>query len=677
MLAKHSPKPSKDRRPNRSHPDRNSAAEYDPNPRFRREKSTLDLTGVWDFAADDDNFGLQERWYEPGSFPRSQQEIFVPYTCETSASQLSDRRQHKIVWYRRDVFLASDSDTIKWSEARKHRYFIHFGAVDYESTVWIQGRMVGSHVGGHTPFSFEITEHVWRLHDDNASSSLEIVVRAKDAPQDMSQPRGKQYWKQNLKGEYQPESIFYTPTTGIWQDVYLARRPLRHIRSAQFVCDIDTGTVRAETEIDLLHTVGTELAANYWVQFIVKLGRRTISVCKTRVSRQTDSCTAVINVRQAGEQPEGPMRTRLVTPGVLPPEMNRDRWDNGLALWSPESPSLYTVEMRLLSDDSEEDRVQSYFGMRKVSIDDQGRFCLNNRVYFQKLILNQGYWPEGGMTTPFFDGYADDIRKIKQMGFNGVRMHQKVESPEFLFEADRLGLLVWGEMANAYEFSTTYLERFTREWIEVVRRDMSHPCIVVWVPINESWGAPALNTSAQQRAHLASLYHLTKALDPTRPVVDNDGWQHVATDLITVHDYRNANELAKSFSSREQALQERVPGFPILLGPLAQSEERYRLPLLCTEFGGLALRVDNVGTTAKGVDWGYANASSQADFLEQFEALVHALTRPSSGTESTRLVQGFCYTQFADVEQEVNGLLTKDREFKIPPAKIKAILDAI
>ncbi|KAI3476384.1 hypothetical protein L1887_62036 [Cichorium endivia] len=592
MLAKHSPKPSKDRRPNRSHPDRNSAAEYDPNPRFRREKSTLDLTGVWDFAADDDNFGLQERWYEPGSFPRSQQEIFVPYTCETSASQLSDRRQHKIVWYRRD------------------------------STVWIQGHMVGSHVGGHTPFSFEITEHVWRLHDDNASSSLEIVVRAKDAPQDMSQPRGKQYWKQNLKGEYQPESIFYTPTTGIWQDVYLARRPLKHIRSAQFVCDIDTGTVRAETEIDLLHTVGTELAPNYWVQFIVKLGRRTISVCKTRVSRQTDSCSAVINVRQAGEQPEGPMRARLVTPGVLPPEMNRDRWDNGLALWSPESPSLYTVEMRLLSDDSEEDQVQSYFGMRKVSIDDQGRFCLNNRVYFQKLILNQGYWPEGGMTTPFFDGYADDIRKIKQMGFNGIRMHQKVESPEFLYEADRLGLLVWGEMANAYEFSTTYLE--------------------------------TLHTR-----------------------VDRGGATRHRTDLITVHDYRNANELAKSFSSREQALQERVPGFPILLGPLAQSEERYRLPLLCTEFGGLALRVDNVGTTAKCVDWGYANASSQADFLEQFEALVHALTRPSSGAESTRLVQGFCYTQFADVEQEVNGLLTKDRTFKIPPAKIKAILDAI
>uniref|UniRef100_V5F3R6 Glycoside hydrolase n=2 Tax=Kalmanozyma brasiliensis (strain GHG001) TaxID=1365824 RepID=V5F3R6_KALBG len=561
------------------------------------------------------------------------------------------------------------------------RCFIHFGAVDYQCTVWVEGSMVGTHVGGHTPFSFEITNQVKDvLYSDKADDKLTIVVRAQDSLNDMSQPRGKQYWKQNAQGFSKPESIFYTPTTGIWQDVYLEYRPLKHIKSAHFASDIDAGTVRADVVVDLIETVShVQLLTKpeNWMTFTVKLDGKIITTCKTMVSHETNSCSTVINVRQAGTQPHGSMRTRMTTPGVLPPEVNRDRWDNGLALWSPESPTLYTVELALSNTMNKDvDVVCSYFGMRKVSIDDQGRFCLNNRVYFQKLILNQGYWPESGMTPLDDADYAKDIQQIKQMGFNGVRMHQKVESPRFVYEADRLGLLVWGEMANAYEFSTSYVERFTKEWIDVVRRDMSHPCIVAWVPVNESWGVPHLNTSAQQRAHLQSLYYLTKAIDPTRPVIDNDGWQHVETDMITVHDYRTAPELEAGFSSRAATLQERVTGYPILLPPLISSPRRDGLPILCTEFGGLALRVDNVQTTANGVNWGYANASDSQDFLRIFEAQVKALTKARSA-DGNRIVQGFCWTQFADVEQEVNGLVTKDRQFKIPPEQIKAILDAI
>ncbi|SPO25042.1 uncharacterized protein UTRI_01554_B [Ustilago trichophora] len=651
----------------------------DPTPAFARSIPKHLLTGLWNFAVDDDDVGLEECWYKTDKLYSTPQAIIVPYSPETAASDVADPRQHNIVWYKKTIKWDTVSPHSRGASPNSRRYFLHFEAVDYECIVWVQGRMVGSHVGGQTPFSFEITEHVRDLHKLSDDRKLVVVVRAKDSAQDMSQPRGKQYWKQDSYGECKPESIFYTPTTGIWQDVWMEARPINHLRSAHFVSDIDAGTVRADVEVDLQDPgclTRKKSNSEHWVSFTVRLGGKVISSCKTLVSPQTQSCSTVINVRQAGVQPEGSLRARLTTPGVLPPEVNRDRWDNGLALWSPESPTLYDVEIRLLDEkDTSVDLVHSYFGMRKVSIDDQGRFCLNNRVYFQKLILNQGYWLDCGLSAPSYDTFADEIKQIKQMGFNGVRMHQKVESQQFLCEADRLGLLVWGEMANAYEFSSSYIERFTKEWIDVVRRDMSHPCIVAWVPINESWGVPSLNTSAQQRSHLLSLYHLTKALDPTRPVIDNDGWQHVETDFITVHDYRSAPELEAGFSTRAAALSERVTGYPILLSPLSTSEKRHTLPILCTEFGGLALRVDNVATTANGVEWGYANASSQQDFLSQFEALVKALTK--TGPDGNRVVQGFCYTQFTDVEQEVNGLLTRDRKFKVAPEKIKAILDAI
>lgn len=651
-------------------------------PAFSRVNPKHLLSGFWNYTHDEDDYGLTAGWYKPVIFPNRSEQIIVPFSPETAMSDVYNLLQRNIVWYKKDVDWQSVAMEAKGSDAKKRRYFLHFEAVDYECIVWVQGRQVGSHVGGQTPFTFEITEHVRALQQAGSTTNkLTIAVRVKDSAQDMSQPRGKQYWKQDKNGISKPESIFYTPTTGIWQDVWIESRPLSYLKSVQFVSDIDAGTVRADVDVDLWNPFGQDMyrnKLNYWVSLTVKFLGRPISTCTTLVSPQTSSCSSVLNVRQSGMQPEGSLRSKLVTPGVLPPEVNRDRWDNGLALWSPESPSLYDVEIRLLGSSeagSELDLVHSYFGMRKVSIDEEGRFCLNNRVFFQKLILNQGYWPDSGLSAPADDSYSVDIKKIKQMGFNGVRMHQKVESPQFLCEADRLGLLVWGEMANAYEYSTKYVERFTKEWIDVVKRDMSHPCIVAWVPINESWGVPSLNTSAQQRAHLMSLYHLTKAIDPTRPVIDNDGWQHVETDFITVHDYRGAAELQEGFKDRESALRERVTGYPVLLPPLSTSEKRHKLPIFCTEFGGLALKTDNVGTTANGVDWGYANASSQDDFLAQFEALVKALTR--SRDNSGRIAQGIVYTQFADVEQEVNGLVDKNRNFKIPPEKIKAILDAI
>ncbi|KAN0059787.1 hypothetical protein ACQY0O_008361 [Thecaphora frezii] len=637
-----------------------------PRPRFVRtllgsdehpdeRSSWASLNGDWDFAFDDEEDGEELSWHRLGL--QQGRRITVPFAYQTQASGINDKSTHKTVWYSRPIppdLLASLDPT---GSPRRH-ILLHFGAVDYESWVWVDGHLVAHHTGGHVGFSVDISSAVEA--SVRAGKAATLVVKVRDAPHDLYQPRGKQYWKSDERGNSAPESIFYTPTTGIWQSVWLEAVPLIHISHVVTVPDIDAGTVRIDVELAGVRLDVDTLSLHVSSSLAGVKGQEAVAP----VSGDTSTCSLVLNLRREGWQPPAHLRRSLFTKGILPPEVNRDAWDNGLALWSPEHPTLYELDIVLKDAESLSwDRIHTYVGMRKVSIDEGGRLCLNNRPYFQKLLLDQGYWPGSGLTAPNREAFEVDINMAKELGFNGVRKHQKVEDPRFLYDADRLGFLVWGEMANAYEYSARYAQRFVSEWTEVVRRDSSHPCIVTWVPINESWGVPALSTSMQQRAHLASLYHLTKALDPTRPVIDNDGWQHVQTDLVTIHDYRTATELQQSFSTPASALHPRVAGYPIFVAAPPAHLERFAV--LCTEFGGLALG------TASQSGWGYGEAALNPDaFLHRFKELVAALTR--SG-----VVQGFCYTQLADVQQEVNGLLSADRRHKLDPKRVKEILDAV
>jgi beta-galactosidase/beta-glucuronidase len=308
----------------------------------------------------------------------------------------------------------------------------------------------------------------------------------------------------------------------------------------------------------------------------------------------------------------------------------------------------------LESDDEVLDTVESYFGMRKVETRN-GEVLLNGRPYYQRLVLDQGYFPGGLLTAPTDDDLRRDIELAKEMGFNGARKHQKVEDPRWLHWADRLGFLVWGEMANAYTYSADYVGRINAEWREVVVRDYNHPCIVVWVPMNESWGVPELASDPRQVEHLLSLYHLTRALDPTRPVVSNDGWEHAFTDLCTIHDYRDAESLAASYATPESSAAARPAKRSIYVDGYGYRGE----PILVTEFGGIAFAGDEGG-------WGYSTVAGSEEFLERYEELVGALLGSSA-------VKGFCYTQLTDVEQEVNGLLTYERRSKADLARIRAI----
>ncbi|MGE5482471.1 MAG: glycoside hydrolase family 2 TIM barrel-domain containing protein, partial [Bacteroidota bacterium] len=329
-------------------------------------------------------------------------------------------------------------------------------------------------------------------------------------------------------------------------------------------------------------------------------------------------------------------------------------------LWSPETPELYDLTYRLYLGQELLDSVEGYMGLRWVNIDSDGRLCLNGRPYYLKLVLDQGYWPEGLLTAPSDEALRADIEWGKAFGFNGCRKHQKVEDPRFLYWADRLGYIVWGEMANAYRYSEDYAERMLKEWLQIVARDYNHPCIIAWVPINESWGVNELAHDRRQVDHQLSLYHTLKSLDPTRFVMSNDGWEHACSDLLTVHDYSGPQELAHRYQSLDEALRFR-PGNRSLFAPgTTYSGE----PLLITEYGGIGFRL---GQQKQG--WGYGNlAASEEELVQRYRAATEALF-------ASPLVQGICYTQLTDVEQEINGLLTYDRRPKADPALIKAIND--
>jgi hypothetical protein len=285
--------------------------------------------------------------------------------------------------------------------------------------------------------------------------------------------------------------------------------------------------------------------------------------------------------------------------------------------------------------------------LRAVTIS-RDRFLLNGRPYLLRLVLDQGYWPATGMTAPDDDALRRDVELARAMGFNGVRKHQKIEDPRYLYWADRLGLLVWGEMPSAYRFTQRSVDQLTREWMDVIRRDSSHPCLVAWVPFNESWGVPNLADSQRERDYVQALYHLTRTLDPTRPVVGNDGWESVATDVIGIHDYdANPAKIARRYASYEdlpRVFKRERPGGRMLV--LARQVDRDQ-PVVLSEFGGIAL--------SKGAStWGYSEARDADDLRRRYSELLAAV-------RSVELFAGFCYTQFADTWQEANGLLHADR----------------
>lgn len=577
-------------------------AEY-PRPQFVR-KAWQCLNGEWEFQFDDAGVGEKEYWYQTEKRVPFSHKINVPFAFQSKLSGIGDPSFHDVVWYRRSFEVPAD-----W---KNKRIILHFGAVDYIAKVWVNGQLAAVHEGGHTPFQADITS---LLREDGNT----VVVRAEDFSRDVTLPRGKQYWREKS------ESIFYTRTTGIWQSVWLEPVSPAHLRKVMITPDIDRNEIRIRTFVE-----GYPASGDLKVQVTVTFGN-------DRIAEDQYSLRSSEQLRAIGLG---------------------DFTDHGQGrLWSPEHPNLYDVEFRLIQGGEVVDEVRSYFGMRKVSIED-GKLCLNNRPYFQRLVLDQGYFPEGILTAPTDEALKRDVELTKEMGFNGVRKHQKTEDPRFLYWCDRLGLLVWGEAANAYEYSEEYVRRFTREWQEIVERDYNHPSIVTWVPLNESWGVPNVQIDVRQQQHGLAMYHLTKSLDDTRPVVYNDGWEHMTTDLVTIHDYESRQEvLEQRYQTAESAVEAMPANRRIFVGGASYQGQ----PILVSEFGGIAFK------KSEWDGWGYSGAENEEDFLFRLKAVVDPMF-------SSPVIQGYCYTQLTDVEQEINGLLTYDREPKAPLEAIRSII---
>jgi len=606
-----------------------------PRPMMVREAWTS-LDGTWGFAHDDADEGIDSRWFSAADTVATtvfSQRIEVPYPPESPASGIGARGFHPVVWYRKTVTAAVLAPT----GTAGRRILIHFGAVDFRATVWFDGVRVASHVGGQTPFSIDVTDALSEGATDAAGGAAHphtIVVRAEDDPANFEQPRGKQDWRET------PHGIWYERTTGIWQSVWTESVPEQHISELVWVADAAAGLVRGEITLSAVPRHPTTLDLVFRFQDEV-LAEQSIVV--------TGAVTSVVTTIDALRN--GQERARY--------------------LWTPEQPAL--VDVTVTSHDRETgaviDAVESYLGLRSVSVRG-GAFQLNEAPYYVRSVLNQGYRIQTHLAALDTQVLRGEVETIKAMGFNTVRTHQKAEDPRFLFWADTKGLMVWAETAGAYEFSSTAVSLLIAEWSDLVKRDRSHPSIVAWVPVNESWGVQDIATDIAQQQYALALANLTRALDPGRPVMTNEGWEHVDSDILGLHDYTtDADELRRRYATKQDAVDMVLSANgpqgrrPMLTTAQADKFLAGKAPLMITEFGGISL--SKLETA-----WGYGTVNSPEEYGDLLFGLFGALR---ASTEVT----GFCYTQYIDTGQETNGLLFDDGAPKIPMEAIRRIVTGI
>ncbi len=577
-----------------------------PRPQLTRANWTS-LDGQWRFAYDDANNGLRDRWHERDDvFDRT---ITVPFAPESKLSGIGDTGDHPYLWYRRTVAVATPTSG--------QRVILHFGAVDYAATVWVNGQHAASHTGGHVPFSADITD---LLRD---GSEQTVVVRAEDQPNDISQPRGKQVWNGP------PRSILYNRTSGIWQTVWLETVAEQHIARLRWSPDASAGSLGLK--------VSVAGPASETLRLRVRLSFDGHAL--------TDDTFSV----RGGEV------HRTIT---LPTDFGAHHVSN--LLWSPSNPRLIDAELTLLDGETIVDEVASYAGLRSVGVRN-GRFLLNNRPLYLRLALEQGYWPDSHLTAPSDDALRREVELAKALGFNGVRIHQKVEDPRFLYWCDRLGLMTWGEMPSAYAFDDLAMTRFTREWIEAIQRDISHPCLVAWVPTNESWGVPDLENDPAQRAYIRSLADIARAMDGSRPVISNDGWEHTNSDILAMHDYTDNREtLIERWVDASAVVNTIANVTPGSRRMIVEDDNNPEAPLMLTEVGGIGY--PNVA----GERWHFWSADTPEQLRDKYAELIGAILESDT-------VTGFCYTQLTDTMQEKNGLLDAERNPKLPLEELHAI----
>lgn len=546
-----------------------------PFPQMERE-NWMNLNGTWDFEFDFGVSGLERGF---GSRTDFKDKITVPFCSESVLSGIGYTDFIPAVWYHRTFTLTE--------EQLAGRVLIHFGAVDYDCRVFVNGKEAGRHKGGYVSFVFDITGLVHEGEND-------LTVYAQDDTRDPMQPIGKQ------SDRFASYACSYTRTTGIWQTVWLEFTPAEYIRNVQYYPNISEGTLTIKAQVE---------------------GEGVLTAAASYEGKDCGSASAA-----------GSCGNVILT---LPLKE--------LHLWEPGEGRLYDLSLSFGKDN-----VHSYFGMREVKLDGY-RFLINGKSVFQRLVLDQGFYPDGIYTAPSDEALQNDIRLSMAAGFNGARLHQKVFEPRFLYHCDRMGYLAWGEMANwGFDISSyTGYEAFIPEWIQAIERDFNHPSIIGWCPFNETWDYEGRR---QIDGLLALTYRITKQYDTTRPCIDTSGNFHVITDIYDVHDYEQDPAV---FAASYEPFKNGTGTFRDAHSQRQQYTEG--LPMFVSEYGGIKWAMDTSDEKA----WGYGNGpKTEEEFVARYKGLTEALL-------SNPKMFGFCYTQLTDVEQEQNGIYTYDRKEKV------------
>ena len=589
-----------------------------PRPQFVRNEWVC-LNGKWEFEIDQGDSGL-----ERGLLKRKLKDhINIPFCPESKLSGICNKDYLNSVWYRRELTIPSD-----W---KGKRILLHFQAVDYDATVWIDEVEVGRHRGGFSPFSIDITESI------QPGESKQLVVRARDRD-DLPQPRGKQ------TRSYEGEGALYGRTTGIWQTVWMEPVPIIHLKRPRITPDLASQSFLIEQGI-----------TNSRPGTILKI---TISDSQGEIT--TESVKSDINF------------TPLISIKIP---------DDRLKLWNPGDPNLYNLDINLLDENGEViDSACSYSGMRNITISGKS-IRINGESVFQRLVLDQGYYPEGLMTAPSDEALLNDIKLSMDAGFNGARLHQKVFEERFLYHADHLGYMVWGEfgdwgarglsaLPHHQKFSPSYIT----EWLEVLERDYSHPSIVGWCPLNETW-QPITDFISELDAITRGMFLATKAMDQTRPVLDTSGYSHriIDTDIYDSHDYE---QNPKKFSENQKGLSDDKPYMNTWWDHLKYDKDAWGRkimnewslgykgqPYFVSEFGGIWWNSDQEHSQS----WGYGERPKTIEeFYERFEKLCKVLLENKD-------MFGYCYTQLTDIDQEENGIYKYDRSLKFNVERLRKI----
>jgi beta-galactosidase/beta-glucuronidase len=560
-----------------------------PRPDFVRA-DWVSLNGEWEFAIDAGDSGEERGLPSGGPFGRT---IRVPFAPESPLSGIGHLDFMPAVWYRRSFTVPAS-----W---RGRRVLLNFEAVDYQATVWINGRLAGGHEGGFTPFTLDITD----LLADGANV---LVLRARDDTRSRRQPLGKQSTR------FASYGCVYRRTTGIWQTVWLEPAPTARFERYKAACDIENGEAHLHAFFNVPPRAGTVTAK-------ISFQGKPVAAQTKKADRTVRFGFVIKNAR----------------------------------LWDLRAPNLYDVELVYEAEGKTVDRVTGYFGMRKFEARD-GKFLLNNRPLFLRTVLDQGFYPDGILTAPDDAALQKDIELAMSLGFDGARLHQKIFERRFLYWADKLGYLVWGEfpdwgldISRGEAFLT-----FSREWTEEVERDLNHPALIGWCPFNEQW-------AGQASGLIPAAFRLTKLLDPSRPAIDASGGLHtVSPDVYDAHDY---DQNPETFKARYDGLLA-TPRTVYINGGPERNTPYAGQPYFVSEYGGIWW---NPGQT-DGKAWGYGDRpKTLPEYLERFKRLTDVLL-------DNPAVAGLCYTQLTDVEQEVNGLLSFDRKPKHDPAYFRQVL---